>query len=184
MAIRASLWGSITDSVTVNHLEYFLFGHSIGSINNLRMHCLLICAACHVIFPLGSFATFNTILIGAIFINQEYWKYQQRLVQRENIYSHQQGPHHDLKPHLNIKHHLQDHHQQSPGVSRQVAGLSAKQPQTRVFEQNRQVDMQDRLRKLMEGSSFAMCNQQVQEIKIGIKGLGAAGGERGQINQF
>ena len=44
--------------------------------------------------------------------------------------------------------------------------------------------MQDRLRKLMEGSSFAMCNQQVQEIKIGIKGLGAAGGERGQINQF
>ena len=67
---------------------------------------------------------------------------------------------------------------------RQVAGLSAKQPQTRVFEQNRQVDMQDRLRKLMEGSSFAMCNQQVQEIKIGIKGLGAAGGERGQINQF
>ena len=31
--------------------------------------------------------------------------------------------------------------------------------------------MQDRLRKLMEGSSFAMCNQQVQEVKIGIKGL-------------
>ena len=38
--------------------------------------------------------------------------------------------------------------------------------------------MQDRLRKLMEGSSFAMCKQQAQEIKIGIKGLGAAGGEK------